>query len=55
MVGVFQFPKEGRLASGTGRRSRLQWLRERLELGTTAAAGLASAAVVAQTCVQLLD
>jgi hypothetical protein len=42
--------------AGTGRvrGSRLAWLRERLDLGATAAAGLASAAAVLQFCVQLL-
>jgi hypothetical protein len=36
------------------RRSRLQWLRERLDLGATAAATLASAATVVQQITQLL-
>ncbi|WP_333769269.1 hypothetical protein [Streptomyces sp. IBSBF 2435] len=40
--------------SGQVRRSRLQWLRDRLDLGATAAAGLASAAAVVQACLQLL-
>ena len=39
---------------GQVRRSRLQWLRERLDLGATAAAGLASAAAVVQACLQVL-
>ncbi|MFD9482816.1 hypothetical protein ACFWBX_02095 [Streptomyces sp. NPDC059991] len=41
--------------AGTGqvRRDRLQWLRDRLTLGATAAAGLASAAAVVETIVQL--
>ncbi|WP_327290938.1 hypothetical protein [Streptomyces sp. NBC_01198] len=39
---------------GLVRRSRLQWLRDRLDLGATAAAGLASAAAVVQACLELL-
>ncbi|WP_406342573.1 hypothetical protein [Streptomyces sp. NBC_00648] len=41
--------------AGTGqvRRDRLQWLRDRLTLGATTAAGLASAAAVVETIVQL--
>lgn len=41
--------------TGTGqvRRDRLQWLRDRLTLGATAAAGLASASAVVDTIVQL--
>ncbi|UQA97170.1 hypothetical protein [Streptomyces halobius] len=41
-------------ATGQVSRGRLQWLRERLELGATAAAGLASAASVVQAIGQLL-
>ncbi|MFF3748204.1 hypothetical protein [Streptomyces kronopolitis] len=41
-------------ATGQVRRSRLQWLRERLDLGATAAAALASAATVVQQITQLL-
>ncbi|MFH8569382.1 hypothetical protein [Streptomyces sp. NPDC017993] len=41
-------------AVGQVRRDRLQWLRERLDLGATAAASLASAAVVVQQITQLL-
>lgn len=41
-------------AAGQVRRSRLQWLRERLDLGATAAATLASAAAVVQQITQLL-
>lgn len=41
-------------ATGQLRRERLQWLRERLDVGATAAAGLASAAVVVQQITQLL-
>lgn len=41
-------------ATGQVRRSRLQWLRERLDLGATAAATLASAAAVVQQITQLL-
>ncbi|MEU5300969.1 hypothetical protein ACH4YO_15630 [Streptomyces noursei] len=36
------------------RRDRLQWLRDRLDLGATAVAGLASAATVVQQITQLL-
>lgn len=41
---------------GTGRvrRDRLQWLRDRLDLGATAVAGLASATAVVQQITQLL-
>jgi hypothetical protein len=39
---------------GRVRRSRLQWLRARLDVGATAAAGLASAAAFVQACLQLL-
>lgn len=41
--------------AGTGRvpRDRLQWLRDRLTLGATAAAGLASATAVVDTIVRL--
>ncbi|NJP41871.1 hypothetical protein [Actinacidiphila epipremni] len=46
---------EAEIAGGGGvDRGRLGRLRERLEVGATAAAGLASAAAVAQACVQLL-
>ncbi|GGX13244.1 hypothetical protein [Streptomyces noursei] len=41
-------------ATGQVRRDRLQWLRDRLELGATAVAGLASAATVVQQITQLL-
>ncbi|WP_328928389.1 hypothetical protein OG429_30130 [Streptomyces sp. NBC_00190] len=41
-------------ATGQVRCDRLQWLRERLDLGSTAAAGLASAAAVVQQITQLL-
>lgn len=41
-------------ATGQVSRGRLQWLRERLDLGATAAAGLASAASVVQAIGQLL-
>ncbi|MGV4925570.1 hypothetical protein K2224_19635 [Streptomyces sp. BHT-5-2] len=41
-------------ATGQVRRDRLQWLRERLELGATAVAGLASATAVVQQITQLL-
>ncbi|MFJ6017076.1 hypothetical protein [Streptomyces sp. NPDC092952] len=42
-------------AGGDGRvrRDRLRWLRDRLDLGATAAAGLASAAAVVQAIAQL--
>ncbi|MFK8910930.1 hypothetical protein, partial [Streptomyces sp. YS-3] len=45
--------EEGVAATGQVRRDRLQWLRERLTLGTTAAAGLASAAAVVDTITRL--
>ncbi|SHL48343.1 hypothetical protein [Streptomyces yunnanensis] len=41
-------------ATGQVRRDRLQWLRDRLDLGATAVAGLASAATVVQQITQLL-
>ncbi|MFJ9849401.1 hypothetical protein [Streptomyces sp. NPDC101150] len=41
-------------ATGRVRRGSLQWLRERLDFGATAAAGLASAASVVQQITQLL-
>ncbi|MGR4880746.1 hypothetical protein ACIPUC_15275 [Streptomyces sp. LARHCF249] len=41
-------------ATGQVRRERLQWLRERLDAGATAAAGLASAGTVVQQITQLL-
>lgn len=41
-------------ATGQVRRERLWWLRERLDVGATAAAGLASAAAVVQQITQLL-
>ncbi|WP_051877434.1 hypothetical protein [Streptomyces natalensis] len=41
-------------ATGQVRRDRLQWLRERLDLGTSAVAGLASAVAVVQQITQLL-
>lgn len=41
-------------ATGQVRRHRLQWLRERLELGTSAVAGLAAAVDVVQQITQLL-
>ncbi|MFE3768788.1 hypothetical protein [Streptomyces sp. NPDC057579] len=40
--------------TGQVRRDRLQWLRDRLDLGTTAVAGLASATAVVQQIIQLL-
>ncbi|MFJ9614233.1 hypothetical protein [Streptomyces noursei] len=41
-------------ATGQVRRDRLQWLRDRLDLGATAVAGLASAATLVQQITQLL-
>ncbi|WP_438489684.1 hypothetical protein [Streptomyces sp. S186] len=41
-------------ATGQVRRDRLQWLRDRLDLGATAVAGLASATAVVQQITQLL-
>lgn len=41
-------------ATGQVRRERLQWLRERLDVGATAAAGLASAGALAEQITQLL-
>ncbi|AIA01301.1 hypothetical protein [Streptomyces noursei] len=40
--------------TGRVRRDRLQWLRDRLDLGATAVAGLASATAVVQQITQLL-
>ncbi|KUL38830.1 hypothetical protein ADL22_16300 [Streptomyces sp. NRRL F-4489] len=42
-------------ATGQVRRDRLQWLRDRLDLGATAVAGLASATAVVQQITQLLS
>ncbi|MCX5010919.1 hypothetical protein OG765_07965 [Streptomyces sp. NBC_00555] len=41
-------------ATGQVRRERLQWLRERLDVGATAAAGLASAGALVEQITQLL-
>ncbi|MEU5438670.1 hypothetical protein AB0G73_35750 [Streptomyces sp. NPDC020719] len=45
--------EEGVTTTGQVRRDRLQWLRDRLTLGATAAAGLASATAVVETIAQL--
>ncbi|MBD0747579.1 hypothetical protein [Streptomyces sp. CBMA152] len=45
--------EEGVTSTGQVRRDRLQWLRDRLTLGATAAAGLASATAVVETIAQL--
>ncbi|MFF9345791.1 hypothetical protein [Streptomyces sp. NPDC014734] len=45
--------EEGTIHDGRVRRDRLRWLRDRLDVGATAAAGLASAAAVVEAITQL--